>query len=82
MFVREHVALLLCCHDFAKGNAIDFYAQLRLKIDLGTCGTPFAFTYFRGLKRHRPLRTTAFKDSFRNMWHSFCVVMILAKGTP
>ncbi len=41
MFVREHVALLLRCHDFSKGNAIDFYAQLRSKIDLGTCRIPF-----------------------------------------
>ena len=63
MFVREHVALLLRCRYFSKGNAIDFYAQLRSKIDLGTCGTLFAFTYFSGIERHRPLRTTTFKGN-------------------
>ncbi len=38
MFVREHVALLLRCHDFSKGNAIDFYAQLRSKEGSKTYG--------------------------------------------
>ena len=44
-----------------RGNNIDFYAQLRSKIDLGTCRTPFVLSLFWQRKRHRLLRTTAFK---------------------
>ena len=37
MFVREHVALLLHCHDFVGRDTIDCYTQLRSKEGSGTC---------------------------------------------
>ena len=80
MFVREHVALLLCCHYFGKENAIDFYAQLCSKIDLETCHTSFALALFWQRKCHRLLRTTAFKVGGGYMLRSFCVSMIWMEG--
>ena len=63
-----------------RGNNIDFYAQLRSKIDLGTCHTPFVLSLFWQRKRHRLLRTTAFKGGGGYMLRSFCVSMIWMEG--